>query len=183
MSASSLLSRLPLFADVSPDALARLEHRMRRREFAPQSVIVREGGAGDSAFIILSGRVAVRRRDPDSGIDFLLAELGEGQMFGEMALLTRKPRTASVVALEATTCAHASSRPTSSASCASIRRRAAGDDGRLRRAPRRRESACRHRLRQLVAGARSIRASSRLLPPADRQRAQGRSRSPSATTV
>ncbi len=104
MSSSSFLSRLPLFSDVSPDTLARLEHRMRRREFAPRSVIVREGSADDSAFIILSGRVAVRRRDPDSGIDFLLAELGEGEMFGEMALLTRKPRTASVVAVEATTC-------------------------------------------------------------------------------
>jgi type IV pilus assembly protein PilB len=103
-SGPSLLSRLPLFTEVAPDALARLEHRMRRREFAPRTVIVREGTADDSAFIILSGRVAVRRRDTDSGIDFLLAELGEGEMFGEMALLTRKPRTASVVALEATTC-------------------------------------------------------------------------------
>jgi len=103
-SPSSFLGRLPLFTDVASDALARLEHRMRRREFAPRSVIVREGTADDSAFIILSGRVAVRRRDPDSGIDFLLAELGEGEMFGEMALLTRKPRTASVVALETTTC-------------------------------------------------------------------------------
>ena len=103
-SGSSLLGRLPLFAEVSSGTLARLEHRMRRREFAPRSVIVREGTADDSAFIVLSGRVAVRRRDPDTGIDFLLAELGEGQMFGEMALLTRKPRTASVVALEATTC-------------------------------------------------------------------------------
>jgi len=101
---SSLLGRLPLFTEVSSDALARLEHRMRRRDFAPRSVIVREGTADDSAFIVLSGRVAVRRRDPDIGIDFLLAELGEGQMFGEMALLTRKPRTASVVALDATTC-------------------------------------------------------------------------------
>jgi type IV pilus assembly protein PilB len=103
-SASSMLARLPLFADVSPESLVRLEHRMRRREFAPQSVIVREGSRDDSAFIILSGRVAVRRRDPESGIDFLLAELGQGEMFGEMALLTRKPRTASVVALDATTC-------------------------------------------------------------------------------
>jgi type IV pilus assembly protein PilB len=104
-SGQSLLGRLPLFADVAADALARLEHRMRRREFAPRSVIVREGSADGSAFIILSGRVAVRRRDPESGIDFLVAELGEGEMFGEMALLTRKPRTASVVALDATTCA------------------------------------------------------------------------------
>jgi len=103
-SGSSVLSRLPLFAEVSSDALARLEHRMRRREFAPRTVIVREGTADDSAYIVLSGRVAVRRRDPDSGIDFLLAELGEGEMFGEIALLTRKPRTASVVALETTSC-------------------------------------------------------------------------------
>ena len=103
-SGASFLSRLPLFADVSPDTLARFEHRMRRREFPPKAVIVREGTTDQSAFLVLSGRVAVRRKDPDSGIEFLLAELGEGEMFGEMALLTRKPRTASVVALDATTC-------------------------------------------------------------------------------
>ena len=99
-SGASFLSRLPLFADVSPETLARLEHRMRRQEFAPRSAIVREGGSDSSAFLVLSGRVAVRRKDPESGIEFLLAELGEGAMFGEMALLTRKPRTASAVALD-----------------------------------------------------------------------------------
>src|SRR5262245_2272877 len=99
------LHRLPLFSALTPDDCARLEARMKIREFLPQAVIVREGGANESAFFILSGRVAVRRKDPDTGIDFLLAELGEGQMFGEMALLTRKARTATVVALDATTCA------------------------------------------------------------------------------
>jgi type IV pilus assembly protein PilB len=103
-SGETFLSRLPLFADVAPETLARFEHRMRRREFAPRAVIVREGSSDDSAFLVLSGRVAVRRKDPESGIEFLLAELGEGEMFGEMALLTRKPRTASVVALDTTTC-------------------------------------------------------------------------------
>jgi type IV pilus assembly protein PilB len=103
-SGASFLGRLPLFADMSAETLARLEHRMRRREFAPRAVIVREGSSDDSAFLVLSGRVAVRRKDLDSGIEFLLAELGEGEMFGEMALLTRKPRAASIVALEATTC-------------------------------------------------------------------------------
>jgi type IV pilus assembly protein PilB len=78
---------------------------MVRREFAPQSVIVREGGAGDAAFVILNGLVAVRRRDKDSGLEFTLTELRPGEMFGEMALLTGKPRTATVVALEPTTCA------------------------------------------------------------------------------
>jgi type IV pilus assembly protein PilB len=103
-SGAPFLSRLPLFADVSAETLSRLEHRMRRSEFAPRAVIVREGSDDDSAFLVLSGRVAVRRKDPDSGIEFFLAELGEGEMFGEMALLTRRPRAASVVAIEATTC-------------------------------------------------------------------------------
>jgi type IV pilus assembly protein PilB len=78
---------------------------MVRKDYPPQSVIVREGGAGDAAFVILSGLVAVRRRDKDSGLEFTLTELAPGEMFGEMALLTGKPRTATVVALEPTTCA------------------------------------------------------------------------------
>jgi len=101
----SSLSDMPLFAGLSPAECAEFEQRMKRCDFAPQSTIVREGSAGDAAFVILAGRVAVRRKDPESGVEFLLAELGPGQMFGEMALLTKKPRAASVVALEATTCA------------------------------------------------------------------------------
>ena len=99
------LDHLPLFAGLAPADCAALEQRMPRREFAPGAVIVREGVAADAAFVVLSGLVAVRRKDPGSGMEFLLAELGADQMFGEMGLLTRKPRTASVVALEATTCA------------------------------------------------------------------------------
>src|SRR5438552_4029730 len=101
----SSLADIPLFAGLSPAECAEFEQRMQRCDFVPQSVIVREGGAGDAAYVVLSGLVAVRRKDPDSGMEFLLAELGPGQMFGEMALLTKKPRTASVIALEPTTCA------------------------------------------------------------------------------
>jgi hypothetical protein len=50
--------------------------------------IVREGIADDSALIIVSGRVAVCRRDLSSEIDSLLAELDEGEMFDAMAWLT-----------------------------------------------------------------------------------------------
>src|SRR5512142_1949100 len=94
-----------IFEALSPSARAELEAWMRRREFPSQSVIVKEGGFADAAYLVVSGRVAVRRKDPVSGVEFLLSELGPGQMFGEMALLTNRPRTASVVALEATACA------------------------------------------------------------------------------
>jgi type IV pilus assembly protein PilB len=102
---STVLSQVPLFMGLPPDACQRLEAQMTRRDYPPQSVIVREGGAGDAAFVILNGLVAVRRRDKDSGLEFTLTELNPGEMFGEMALLTGKPRTATVVALEPTTCA------------------------------------------------------------------------------
>jgi type IV pilus assembly protein PilB len=99
------LHTLPLFAGLTADECRELERRMTHRDFPPQSTIIREGGPGNAAFFILSGVVAVRRKDPNSGIEFLLSELCAGQMFGEMALITRKPRNASVVAVEATTCA------------------------------------------------------------------------------
>src|SRR5262245_3605750 len=100
-----VLSQVPLFSGLPPDACDRLEAQMSRRDYPPQTVIVREGGAGDAAFVILNGLVAVRRRDKDSGLEFTLTELKPGEMFGEMALLTGKPRTATVVALQPTTCA------------------------------------------------------------------------------
>jgi len=39
-------------------------------------------------FLITAGAVEVRKKDPNSGIDFLLSELKAGACFGEMALLT-----------------------------------------------------------------------------------------------
>ncbi|MDE3155268.1 MAG: Flp pilus assembly complex ATPase component TadA [Acidobacteriota bacterium] len=102
---TSSLKDVPLFAGLPEAERSLLEQRLQRCDFLPQSVIVREGSAGDAAFLVLSGRVAVRRKDADLGVEFLLSELGPGQMFGEMALLMQRPRTASVVALEPTTCA------------------------------------------------------------------------------
>ncbi len=102
---SSSISGLSIFAGLPAAECAALESRMRTRDFTPQQTIVREGGPGDAAFLILSGLVAVRHTDQDSGVEFLLAELGPGQMFGEMALITGNLRTASVVAIEQTSCA------------------------------------------------------------------------------
>lgn len=99
------LSDVPLFACLDPAGCAALEARMSRRDFPPQATLIREGSAGDAAFLVLAGLVSIRRRDPDTGIEFELAQLGPGQMIGEMSLLTGQARNASAVALEPTACA------------------------------------------------------------------------------
>lgn len=71
------------------------------RRFAPAgTVIVREGQAGNAAFLIQSGHVKVYVTENDGETEFELTRLGPGQFFGEMALIVDGPRTASVAALE-----------------------------------------------------------------------------------
>jgi type IV pilus assembly protein PilB len=98
------LQKVSLFSPLTYDGCLMVESLMKTREFAPFQTIFKEGGPGDSMFVINSGKVEVRRKDPNTGIDFLLSELSAGACFGEMALLTGKPRTATVVTTEPTTC-------------------------------------------------------------------------------
>ena len=98
------LQKVRLFSGLPYEDCLLIESRLRTREYPPQQTIVKEGGPGDAMFFITSGAVEVRKKDPNTGIDFLLSELKAGSCFGEMALLTGKPRVASVVAVEPTTC-------------------------------------------------------------------------------
>jgi type IV pilus assembly protein PilB len=98
------LQKIRLFSGLPYEECLLIESRIRTREFAPQQTIVKEGGPGDAMFFITSGAVEVRKKDPNTGIDFLLSELKAGTCFGEMALLTGKPRVATVVAVEPTSC-------------------------------------------------------------------------------
>ena len=63
------------------------------------TVVFKEGEEGDQMFIIQDGRVKVSRAI--GGKEQMLAVLGKGDFFGEMALVTRERRTATVAALEA----------------------------------------------------------------------------------
>ena len=99
------LQRIQLFSNLTPESCQQVVKRMKRRDFPPNQVIVRENAPGTSMFFITAGVVEVRKKDPVTGIDFLVAELGPGKNFGEMSLLTGKPRTATVTAIQPTTCA------------------------------------------------------------------------------
>jgi NTE family protein len=67
---------------------------LERRDFAAGETILEWGESGDCLFIVQSGLVTVSI--PERGNHRLLAQLGPGQIFGEMALLTGQPRSAQV---------------------------------------------------------------------------------------
>ena len=75
--------------------------RIGRRHYAAGEIILRRGEAGDSLYVIDTGLVCVVVPNRD-GIESVVAQLGPGQMFGEMSILTGRPRSAEVRALVAT---------------------------------------------------------------------------------
>jgi serine/threonine-protein kinase len=72
-----------------------------RRSYAPGEAIVREGEPGDAAYILVEGSCEVRKETPNG--PRTLQTYRPGDVFGEMAILTKGPRTATVVTLEPTT--------------------------------------------------------------------------------
>lgn len=85
------------FSSFPAAALEELLASTSVRSYAPGEVIVREGEPGRSLFLIENGVVEVLTRDPN-GTDVVLAQLGPGEFFGEVAVLTGRPRTATIVA-------------------------------------------------------------------------------------
>ena len=82
------------------DAFVHGAAQLPRRRFAPGESIVREGEIGDAAYVILSGRCQATR--VVAGRTQLLRELEAGAMFGETAVLTGSPRSATVSAVDET---------------------------------------------------------------------------------
>lgn len=67
--------------------------------FEAGETIFRQGDEGDMVYVIVKGEVQAIREDPHGGEGTVLATMGEGEYFGEMALLSDAPRTATVRAL------------------------------------------------------------------------------------
>lgn len=89
---------VPLFRGLGNDELVAIGRLSKKMEFKAGEAIVKEGDAGLGFYIIMSGRASVRRKNR------IVAELGRGSFFGEMALLDNQPRSADVIASEPTTC-------------------------------------------------------------------------------
>ncbi len=87
------LARVPLFSSCSKRELAQLASRTTEVSVPAGRVLVREDTPGYEFFVIVSGRAQVTRGGR------LVAELGTGDFFGELALLDRGPRDATVTAV------------------------------------------------------------------------------------
>ncbi|HYC04876.1 MAG TPA: cyclic nucleotide-binding domain-containing protein [Azospirillaceae bacterium] len=93
-------SVMPGAAIVSRQGVGEL---LSRQVFAEGRAIVREGEPGTAAYLIQSGLVELRRQGPD-GAMVPLRRMGPGCVFGEMALVERRLRSATAVAIEQTVC-------------------------------------------------------------------------------
>jgi len=101
---ASLLATVPLFRQLSPEQRDLLLDSATEQSFAPGHVLIRESDPPDRLFVILSGRVRVLEVAPDSPVELIVGELGEGEILGELSVLRNQPRSATVVAVERTHC-------------------------------------------------------------------------------
>lgn len=86
-----------LFSEFTGDALREILTSTSLRSYHEGDIIVTEGESGSSLFLIVSGDVKVFTRGQE-GEHIQLAELGPGDFFGEVSLLTGRPRTATITA-------------------------------------------------------------------------------------
>ena len=89
---------VPLFADLTPNTLAEVADQMMIHEADAGDIVLRQGDPGDLFYLIRSGKVEVRVKE--DGHEKKVAELQQGQYFGEAALITDEPRNATIVARE-----------------------------------------------------------------------------------
>jgi hypothetical protein len=87
-----------IFASLPADEILQIMNRLEQQTFPPGQMILEEGDSGDSIFFINSGHAKVVAHILGKEIE--LAILSAGDVFGEVAFLTGRPRTASVVAID-----------------------------------------------------------------------------------
>lgn len=99
MDERELLRTVPLFSELSDDAITSLSRLAARRRYPRDTVVFFENEEGDCLFMILEGRIKVTILG-DDGREIILTMLGPGDLFGEMALLDNEPRSATAIAVE-----------------------------------------------------------------------------------
>lgn len=87
----------PLFSDFSSEELVEVIKGLELLSYEAGDVVVAEGAPGDSLFVLTTGTVKAFVKDPD-GHYHKVREMYEGAFFGEVSMLTGKPRSATITA-------------------------------------------------------------------------------------
>lgn len=93
------LRGVPLFESLDDDAADTICSLLTPEECEAGAVLFRAGDAGDSMYLIEDGKIQISMRSSD-GEDLILAVLGPGDFFGEMALIDGQPRSANAKVVE-----------------------------------------------------------------------------------
>lgn len=91
---------VPLFASLDDEAASDLRNLLRVKDVATNTSLFRAGDDGDAMYLIESGRVRITITDEDKK-EIVLAELAQGDFFGEMAIIDGKHRSADATVAEA----------------------------------------------------------------------------------
>jgi CRP-like cAMP-binding protein len=101
MSYAQLLAQIPMFERLAGEDLENLSGLLQQRRYSKGEVIFHQGDVGTALFIVRKGEVAIRLSSAE-GKEVILALLGRGDAFGELALLDGEPRSTDAVAREET---------------------------------------------------------------------------------
>jgi len=93
------LREVPLFSEMDENEVAGIRDIMEEMKFKPGQVIIRENETGDLFYVVTEGQAEVLVRDAD-GSDIILHVAGPGDFFGELSMLTNRPRSARVRAVD-----------------------------------------------------------------------------------
>jgi hypothetical protein len=85
----------PLFDDFTEEELLAVMGRLDLVSFDPGDIVISEGEPGNSLFVLTTGIVKAFVRNP-AGRQVLVREMNEGAFFGEISILSGKPRTATI---------------------------------------------------------------------------------------
>ncbi|MGD9379422.1 MAG: cyclic nucleotide-binding domain-containing protein [candidate division WOR-3 bacterium] len=97
MKEKDALSQVYLFRELAPNEMERVLSISKEKKVKKNEIVFKEGDIGDAFYLIVTGSVRISTLVPGVGEEALTI-LGEGEYFGEMALIDDAPRSASAIA-------------------------------------------------------------------------------------